>query len=62
MLLTTEIITYHAQDHGEQHYLQTLQRNCPAKTCLQLKIGAQVSISWFDYILFQVSMLLIYDT
>jgi ATP-dependent DNA helicase PIF1 len=37
-----EMRVYHAIDSGEAGYLETLQRYCPAKDKITLKIGAQV--------------------
>lgn len=35
-------MTYAAQDSGDEAFVRMLQRHCPAKTNLELKIGAQV--------------------
>ena len=40
--LTTPAKTYTARDHGAPHFIESLEKNCPAPKLLELKIGAQV--------------------
>jgi ATP-dependent exoDNAse (exonuclease V) alpha subunit len=40
--LTTPSKIYTARDHGAPHFIESLEKNCPAPKVLELKIGAQV--------------------
>lgn len=40
--LTTPAKTYIARDNGAPHFVESLDKNCPAPKVLELKIGAQV--------------------
>lgn len=40
------LMTYAAQDSGDEVFVRMLQRHCPAKTSLELKVGAQVRARW----------------
>lgn len=40
--LSGEKFIYTAQDSGDTNFLAMLQKHCPAKSTLELKVGAQV--------------------
>lgn len=40
--LSGQLMTFNAQDTGESSFIPLLQRSCPARATLELKIGAQV--------------------
>lgn len=42
-------MTYAAQDTGDEAFVRMLQRHCPAKTNLELKVGAQVPRQLMTY-------------
>lgn len=45
--LPGKVMTFQAQDSGDTQALSILQRHCPAKSQLTLKVGAQVSSPTF---------------